>query len=79
MALSAAARAEIRTAVAEAIAAALTSSPSKPVKASAFRTRAQRAAGDGFACSATPPCSRADLRTAHNAASHVLPNGHVSR
>ena len=47
----------------------------KPAKAKAkmpaFRTKAQREAGKGFACSASEPCSRKDLRTAAGASSHV--------
>src|SRR6266705_1362271 len=40
---------------------------------------AERASGEGFACTADPSCSRHDLRTSKNASSHVLPNGHVAR
>ena len=62
-----------------ALARVLEVAPAQASAADNFRTKAQREAGDGFACTAPEPCSRHDLRTTKNAASHVLPNGHVAR
>ena len=62
-----------------ALKAQIASAPAQPVKASTWKSRADRAAGNGYACTANPPCSRHDLRTPKNAGSHVLPNGHTAR
>lgn len=59
--------------------AEIAAKPAGVVQARTFRTKAERAAGKGYACTATPPCSRSDLRTTKNAGSHVLPHGHTSR
>ncbi len=52
----------------------------KPTKAKAampnFRTKAQRASGKGWPCTAPEPCGRRDLRTAGRAASHDMADGH---
>ena len=60
----------------EALKATIASSPAKPVKASTFRTKAQREAGEGWPCTVTPPCSRKDLRTQEAGASHNTKAAH---
>lgn len=44
----------------------------------AFRTKAQRAAGKGWPCTASEPCARRDLRTEGRAKSHGE-DGHTAR
>ena len=52
---------------ASAPAAAPTATDAKP---HTYATKAERAAGEGFPCTATPPCGRTNLRTAKSGASH---------
>ena len=65
-----------------ALEALIVAAPVATSKAAArYRTGKRDANGNvpgGFACSATPPCSRI-LRTVKNAASHVQPDGHDAR
>ena len=67
-------------AIAEMISAALTVAPATSAaaapKARTFATKAERAAGDGFPCTAAEPCGRADLRTPKSAASHDATQPH---
>ena len=65
----------------EALRGQIAAAPVATGKASTFRTKAQREAGDGFACTVNPPCSRRDLRTAGAAVSHdtKAPAYHVAR
>lgn len=45
-------------------------SRTKAATARTFATKAERARGDGFPCTADEPCGRTDLRTADSGASH---------
>ena len=63
--------------------AAIVAAPVAPAPAEAhvrtFATKAQREAGEGFACTAEPKCSR-QLRTAKRAAVHgIAAGGHEPR
>lgn len=45
-------------------------SSARKTTARTFATKAERAAGNGFPCTADDPCGRTDLRTADSGASH---------
>jgi hypothetical protein len=80
MALSKATLDAITAAVAAALAAqAAPASAPAEAHVRTFATKAQREAGDGFACTAEPKCSR-QLRTAKRAAVHgIAAGGHEPR
>ena len=60
----------------EALTAQIAASPVTAGKASTFRTKAQREAGEGWPCTVKPPCSRKDLRTAEAGGSHDTKAAH---